>query len=296
MENNNTNFKKVASQRDGLKRAWYKYSRNALSILGLITIFILVFMAILAPYLSPHRESAGNYINFAKASQPPSFVNFCGTDAFGRDIFSRILFGLRLSLLMGVVVLSLAVPLGVFAGLIAGYFRGRWISLVIMRIVDIFVAVPSLLLALVVCSILTPGVFNAMMAISIAWWSWYARMVYGIVSSIKGEFYIQAAEVGGASTGHILFKEILPNCLSPIFTKMSLDMGAVILIGASISFVGLGAQPPTPDLGTMVADGSKFLPDQWWITIFPAIAIVLIVLAFNLVGDGVRDMLGSEEV
>ena len=189
----------------------------------------------------------------------------------------------------------LVIVFRVIAGLVAGYHRGKWISLLIMRIVDIFVAVPPLLMALVVCSILTPGVFNAMMAVSVSWWAWYGRMVYGIVSSIRGEFYIQAAEVNGASTWHILLKEILPNSLSPIFTKMSLDMAFVILIGSSISFVGLGAQPPTPDLGTMVADGAKFLPEQWWISIFPAFAIVIIVLAFNLMGDGIRDMLGSEK-
>ena len=296
MKNNNINFEKISSQRNRLGRYWYKYSRNPLSILGVITIFIITFMAVSAYYLSPYPESAGNYINFTEASQPPSFVHFCGTDVFGRDIFSRILFGLRLSLLMAIVVLSLSVPVGVFAGLVAGYFRGKWISLLIMRIVDIFIAVPTLLMALVVCSILTPDVFNAMMAVSIAWWAWYARIVYGVVSSVRGEFYIQAAEVSGASTGHILFKEILPNCLSSIFTKMSLDVGSVILIGSSLSFVGLGAQPPTPDLGTMVADGAKLLPNQWWIAIFPACAIVIIVLAFNLMGDGIRDMLGSEEV
>lgn len=295
MKNNNINFEKISSQRNRLKRLWYKYSRNPLSILGAIIVFIIIFMAVFAPYLSPYPESAGNYINFTEASQPPSFVHFCGTDVFGRDIFSRILFGLRLSLLMGVVVLFLSVPIGVFAGLVAGYFRGRWISLLIMRIVDIFVAVPALLLALAVCSILTPDVFNAMIAVSIAWWAWYARIIYGIVSSIKGEFYIQAAEISGASNGHILFREILPNCLSPIFTKMSLDIASVILVGASLSFVGLGAQAPTCDLGTMVADGSRFLPNQVWISFFPALAIVIIVLAFNLMGDGIRDMLGSEE-
>lgn len=295
MKNNNISYEKISNQKDGLKKSWYKYSRNVLSVLGLIVIFIIIFMAVFAPYLSPHIESVGNYINFSEANQPLSSVHFCGTDTFGRDVFSRILFGLRLSLLMGIVVLFLSVPVGVFVGLVAGYFRGSWIDSLIMRIVDIFVAVPPLLLALAVCSLLTPGVFNAMMAISIAWWSWYARMVYGVVSSIKGEFYIQAAEVSGASTGHILFREILPNCLSSILTKMSLDMGAIILIGSGISFVGLGAQPPTPDLGTMVADGAKFLPNQWWMTIFPAITIVVVVLAFNLMGDGIRDMFGSEE-
>ena len=296
MKNDNINFEKISSKRNRLKRYWYKYSRNKLSVLGGITIFIIIFMAVSANYLSPFPESAGNYINFTEASQPPSFVHFCGTDVVGRDIFSRILFGLRLSLFMGIAVLSLSAPVGIFAGLVAGYFRGGWISLLIMRIVDIFVAVPTLILALVVCSILTPGIFYSMMAVCIAWWGWYARMVYGIVSSIRGEFYIQAAEVTGASTGHILFKEILPNCLPPILTKLSIDMAFVILIGSSLSFVGLGAQPPTPDLGTMVADGAKFLPEQWWIAIFPACAIVIIVLAFNLIGDGICNMLGSEKV
>ena len=298
MEKNNINFEKISSQRirDRLGRSWYKYSRNTLSILGLITVLIVIFAAVSAFYLSPYPESAGNYVNFNEQSQPPSFVHFCGTDIVGRDIFSRILFGLRMSLLMGIVVVSLSAPVGVFAGLVAGYFRGRWISLLIMRIVDVFVAVPPLLMALAVCSILSPNVFNAMVAVSVGWWAWYARVIYGIVSSIRGEFYIQAAEVSGASTGHILFKEILPNCLSPIFTKMSLDIGSVILIGSSLSFVGLGAQPPTPDLGTMVADGAKFLPDLWWITVFPACAIVIIVLGFNIMGDGIRDILGVEEV
>lgn len=295
MKNIKIKPKKNISKERNLGRHWYKFSRNPLSVLGLITILLIVFVALFAPYLTPYSDSAGNYINFTEASKMPSSKHICGTDVFGRDIFTRILFGARLSLLMGITVLSISVPLGVIAGLIAGYHRGKWISLLIMRIVDIFVAVPPLLMALVVCSILTPGVFNAMMAVSVSWWAWYGRMVYGIVSSIRGEFYIQAAEVNGASTWHILFKEILPNSLSPIFTKMSLDMAFVILIGSSISFVGLGAQPPTPDLGTMVADGAKFLPDQWWISILPGISIVIIVLAFNLMGDGIRDMLGSEE-
>jgi len=296
MKNNNINFEKLSSQTNRLARYWYKYSRNPLSVLGLIAIFIIVFMAISAPYLSPYPESAGPYVNIVEANQPPSFVHFFGTDLLGRDIFTRTIFGLRLSLLMGIVVLSLSAPLGVFAGLVAGYFRGRWISVLIMRIVDVFLAVPVLILALAVCSILPPDVFNAMIAVSIAWWAVYARLIYGVASSIKGEFYIQAAEVIGASTGHILFKEILINCLSPIFTKMSVDMAFVILIGSSLSFVGLGAQPPTPDLGSMVADGARFLPNHWWMAIFPACAIVIIVLALSLMGDGLRDMLGSEEV
>jgi peptide/nickel transport system permease protein len=197
--------------------------------------------------------------------------------------------------MMGVVVITLTAPVGVTLGLIAGYMKGSWVDTVIMRITDIFVAVPPLVLALAVCSILTPNVFNAMMAVSLMWWPWYCRMVYGIASSIRNEFYIQAAEVTGSGKPHIIFKEILPNCYGPIFTKISLDMGWVILIGSALSFVGLGAQPPTPDLGTMVAAGGRYMPDQWWIAVFPALAIMFIVLGFNLLGDGIRDMLEVEE-
>ncbi|MCD6471879.1 ABC transporter permease [Candidatus Aerophobetes bacterium] len=279
---------------EDIRRYWYKFSRNSLSIIGLVVVCIILFAAIFAPYISPYPKSAGKFINFYEASQPPNSAHLCGTDVFGRDVLTRVFFGYRFSLMMGIVVLALVVPVGVALGLIAGYYRGSWLDTIIMRITDIFVAVPPLILALAVCSVLTPGIFHAMMAVSLMWWPWYTRMVYGIASSLKGEFFVQAAEVGGASRGHILFKEILPNCIAPIFTKMSLDMGWVILIGASLSFVGLGVQPPTPDLGSMVADGSKYLPDQWWIAVFPAFAIMLVVLAFNLLGDGIRDMLGAK--
>ena len=284
----------ISKRWKNIRRNWYKFSRNPLSIIGLVVFCIIVFVAIFAPFISPYPESAGKFINFDEASQFPSLVHLCGTDVFGRDVLTRIFFGCRFSLMMGIVVLSLAVPVGVVLGLIAGYYRDSWLDTIIMRITDIFVAVPPLILALAVCSVLNPGIFHAMMAVSFMWWPWYTRMVYGVASSLKGEFFVQAAEVTGASRTHILFREILPNCIAPIFTKMSLDIGWVILLGASLSFVGLGAQPPTADLGSMVADGSKYLPDQWWIAVFPAFAIMLVVLAFNLLGDGIRDMLGAE--
>jgi len=279
-----------------IKRGWYKFSKNPLSIAGAAIILVIILLALFAPLVAPYPEHAGNFVDFDEASKPPSLKHFCGTDVFGRDILSRIFFGFRFSLTMGIVVIVLTAPLGVTLGLTAGYMKGTWIDTLIMRITDIFVAVPPLVLALAVCSILTPSVFNAMMAVSLMWWPWYCRMVYGIASSIKNEFFIQAAEVTGSGKLHILFKEILPNCYGPIFTKISLDMGWVILIGSALSFVGLGAQPPTPDLGTMVADGGKYMPDQWWIAVFPAFAIMFIVLGFNLLGDGIRDMLEVEEV
>lgn len=281
---------------EGVKRGWYKFSRNPVSVVGLFFVLLVSFLAAFAPYVAPYPQHAGRFVNFREASQPPSLKHLCGTDVFGRDILSRIFFGFRYSLMMGVVVLSLVVPPGVILGLIAGYYRGTWIETLIMRITDIFLAVPPLILALAVCSVLTPSVFNAMMAISLMWWPWYTRLVYGLASSLRHEFFVQAAEVVGASRFHILFREILPNCVSSIFTKMSLDMGWVILIGSALSFVGLGAQPPTPDLGTMVADGAKYLPDQWWIAVFPALAIMITVLGFNLLGDGFRDLFALEEI
>lgn len=278
------------------KKGWYKFSKNPLSITGATIILIILCLAVFAPFVAPYPEHAGNFVNFDEASKPPGLKHLFGTDVFGRDIMSRVFFGFRFSITMGIVVITLSAPVGITLGLIAGYRKGTWVDTVVMRITDIFVAVPPLVLALAVCSILTPSVFNAMMAVSLMWWPWYCRMVYGIASSIKNEFFVQAAEVTGSGVPHIIFKEILPNCYGPIFTKISLDMGWVILIGSALSFVGLGAQPPTPDLGTMVADGGKYMPDQWWIAVFPAIAIMFIVLGFNLLGDGIRDMLEVEEL
>lgn len=281
---------------DNIKRSWYHYSRNPLSVAGAVIIAVVVFIAVFAPFVSPYPGHAGNYVNFDEASRPPSSAHLFGTDVFGRDILTRVFFGFRLSLIMGVVVISLTAPVGITLGLIAGYMKNTWVEAVIMRITDIFVAVPPLVLALAICSILTPNIFNAMMAVSLMWWPWYTRMVFGIASSIKNEFFVQAAEVTGASRAHIIFREMLPNCFGPILTKISLDMGWVILLGSALSFVGLGAQPPTPDLGTMVADGGRYMPDQWWIAVFPAFAIMLIVFGFNIIGDGIRDMMQVEVV
>lgn len=285
-----------AQRRENLHRSWYKFSRNRLSIIGLCTVLLVTFLAVFAPLVAPYPQHASAFVDFANASRAPCQTYPFGTDVVGRDIMSRIFFGFRFSLVMGVVVLSLVVPPGVILGLVAGYYQGTWIDTVIMRTTDIFLAVPPLVLALAICSVLTPNLFNAMLAVSLMWWPWYCRLVYGLASTLRREFFVVSAELVGASKFHILFREILSNCVSPIFTKISLDMGWVILIGASLSFVGLGAQPPTPDLGTMVADGSKYLPDQWWIAVFPALAIVLVVLGFNLLGDGLRDMLGADEV
>jgi peptide/nickel transport system permease protein len=281
---------------ENLGRNWYKFSHNPMSIVGLCTVSLVIFLAVFAPWVAPYPEHASAFVDFANASLAPCLRYPFGTDVVGRDILSRIFFGFRFSLTMGAVVLALVVPPGVTLGLIAGYNQGTWLDTVIMRITDIFLAVPPLVLALAITSVLTPNLFNAMLAVSLMWWPWYTRLVYGLASTLRNEFFVNSAEALGASKFHIIFKEILPNCISPIFTKMSLDMGWVILIGSSLSFVGLGVQPPKPGLGTMVSDGARYLPDQWWISVFPALAIVVVVLGFNLLGDGLRDMFAAEEV
>ena len=279
----------------GLKRAWYKFSLNKTSVLGLCIIVLVGVCAIFQPWLAPYPEHAGAYADFTNANRPPCAEFLLGTDGVGRDILSRIMYGFRGAFTLGLGCLALVVPVGVILGLAAGYFRGKWISTLIMRVTDVFLSIPPLVMALSVCAILRPTLFNSLLAVSVSWWTWYCRLVYGMSTSLRNEMYIKSAELIGASRGHILFREILPNCFGAVFTKMTLDMGWIILTGASLGFVGMGEQPPTPSLGTMVADGAKYLPAQWWVAIFPAIAIMIIVLGFNLLGDGVKDMLSSEE-
>ncbi|MDW7739638.1 MAG: ABC transporter permease [Bacillota bacterium] len=294
--NNGIKENKWEVYKDNIKRSWYKFTGNRLSVIGLAIVIIVIFLALFAPWVTPYPEHRDAFVDFGNAMQSPSVNHLMGTDAVGRDILTRVIFGFRFSLMMGFVVIGLAAPPGIISGLVAGYFRDTWIDTIIMRITDVFLSVPPLILALAITAVLPPNVFFAMLAVTLMWWPWYARLVYGIASSLQNEFFVQAAQVTGASRSYIIFREILPNCVSSIFTKMTLDLGFVIIIASSLSFVGLGAQPPTPDLGTMVADGAKYMPDQWWMTVFPALAIVIVVLGFNLLGDGLRDMLAVEEV
>lgn len=281
----------AARIKEGLRKNWYKFSRNKLSVMGLAIVVLVIVLAIFAPWVTPYPEHAGAFVDYENAGLSPSGTYLLGTDIFGRDILTRIIFSFRGALVMAIVVLSLAVPPGVILGLLAGYFKNTWIDTLIMRLTDVFLAMPPLILALAIASVLEPNLMNSMIAVTLMWWPWYTRLVYGMASSWRNEYFVIASELTGTSKFHILFREILPNCLSPVFTKMALDVGWVILIGASLSFVGLGEQPPTPALGQMVSDGAKYMPDLWWMTIFPALAIVLIILGFNLMGDGIRDML-----
>lgn len=271
-------------------KAWRRFSRNKLSVLGFAVIVLIFVAAVLAPWITPYPTHAGAVVDTVKASKPPSFAHPFGTDTVGRDILTRVTFAYRTSLLLGVIVLSIAAPVGVVVGLYAGYL-GRWRETLLMRVTDVFLSIPPLVLALAILGFLRPSLFNAMIAVSAMWWPWYARLTYNVTRQIATEGYVTAAEVVGASTAHIVFREILPNCAPPIVTKMTLDLGFVILIGSSLSFLGLGVQPPTADLGSMVAEGAKYLPDLWWLAVFPGLAILIAVLGFNLVGDGISEML-----
>jgi peptide/nickel transport system permease protein len=277
-----------------VKRKWYRFSRSSLSKVGLVIALVSVFLAVAAPYVTPYPRHAGLITNFKDKFEPPNWSYLLGTDELGRDVLTRTVFGFQYSLMMAAVVLALVIPPGVVLGLVAGYYRGTWIDTVIMRVSDIFIAVPPLVLALSIAAVLTPSVFNAMLAVSLMWWPWYTRLTYNAASGLKNEYFVQASEVMGVSSLRIIFGEILPNCLGPILTKITLDVGWVILLGSALSYVGLGAQPPTPDLGTMVATGGNYLPDAWWISVFPAVAISIIILGFNLLGDGIRDIFVEE--
>ena len=274
-------------------RAWFKFARNPLSVAGLVIVAAVVLTTIAAPLVAPYPEAADKFIDILGRNQVPSFTHWFGTDNLGRDVLSRIIFGYRISLLLGIVVLLIAVPLGVGLGLIAGYFGGIW-ELVIMRVTDIFLAVPSLVLAMAILGLFEPSLTLAMAAVAVGWWPWYTRLIYNLARSLKTEGYVAAAQVVGASPARIIVGEILPNCVGTIITKMTLDMGFVILLGSGLSFLGLGAQPPTPDLGTMVAEGTLYLPDLWWTSVFSGLAILVVVLGFNLLGDGLRDLFGVE--
>ena len=267
---------------------------NPLSLLGLVLIGLVVLSAIFADVIAPFPDHRGAVVDFANFNKAPAWPYLMGTDLVGRDQFSRILYAYRLSLIIGVLVLVVAVPIGVTIGLIAGYVGG-WTEAVLMRVTDVFLSIPPLVLAMSIMGVLKPTLINGMLAVTVMWWPWYTRLVYNIARGEKEEGYVLAAEVIGASTPHILFREILPNCLPAVITKMTLDLGFVILIASSLSFLGLGVQPPTPDLGSMVAEGAKYLPDSWWLTVFPGLAILIAVFGFNLIGDALRDILGADQ-
>ncbi|MEM1612017.1 MAG: ABC transporter permease [Desulfurococcaceae archaeon] len=286
--------KEKAMKRERFKRAWYRFSRSKLALTGLSILLILIISAVFAEYIAPYPQHAGMYANFKERFLPPSSRYLLGADHVGRDILSRVIFGYRLAFLMIGIVLSIVLPTGTVLGLLAGYYKGRWIEHVIMRLADMFVSIPPLILALSICAILEPNIVNAMIAITLMWWPWYTRMVYSMTAAVRDEPYVWAARALGMRDLHIMFREILPNILGPILTKATLDAAWVLLMGAAISFLGLGAQPPTPDLGTMVSEYMVYFPRYWWMIIGPIVGIAVLIMALNLLGDGLREVFVGE--
>lgn len=273
--------------------AWYRFTRNPAAVIGAVMVISVVLTAILAPLIAPFPDHVGAVVDFRNRHTPPDGTFLFGADKVGRDILTRVVFGFRVSLLLVIGVLGVAVPVGAALGLLAGYFSGMT-ERIITGFTNVMLAIPPLVMALAIGNVLEPNLVNAMLAITLLWWTWHARLVYRVSKSIAAEDFIEAARLAGASHWHILMREILPNCVSVISVKTTLDAAFVILFGATLSFLGLGVKPPTPDLGSMVADGRQFLPEMWWEVLAPGFAIFYATLGFNLLGDGLRDMFDVE--
>ena len=271
-------------------RAFYRFRQSWLSVIGLAIVVVLVLVALFAPYLVPHPEHAQGVTNTAARFQPPSAAAWFGTNELGQDIFSLVVIGSQISLLSGIAVVVIAILVGTTVGAVAGYFGG-WVDEVLMRLTDLLLTIPSLILAMAVAAALGTGVFNMIVAISITWWPAYARLVRGEVLGKKEEQFVVAAYALGANWGRILGHHILPNIVSPIVVKASLDVGFAILTVASLGFVGIGVKPPTPEWGTLLSGARSYMPAYWWTAVAPGMAIFLAVFAFNLLGDGLRDVL-----
>jgi peptide/nickel transport system permease protein len=268
------------------KEIIHAVKRSPLTLLGFSIILALIFIAIFAPTIAPYDPIA---MSLSNRLAPPSMSHLLGTDELGRDILSRIIYGTGVALKIMIIVLLIDLPLGLFLGIVAGYFGG-WIDEIIMRMADIFMAFPRLILAMAIGAALGPSLVNTMIAIAITMWPTYARLARGETLSIKERAFIEAEKALGTSKTKILFSSILPLCSSTTVVRATLDMGDVIRIAAGMSFLGLGAQPPTPEWGLMVSTGRSFLVNQWWVPTFPGFAILLAVLGFNLLGDGIRDI------
>jgi len=266
---------------------WRVFARNRLAVAGLLIVLALVVMAFTAHLIAPYGPTDGV---LDQRLQPPSAAHWFGTDDQGRDIFSRILHGAGITLTVVVMVAVLAAPIGLLVGTVSGYAGGR-IDAVLMRLTDIFLAFPRLILALAFVAALGPGIENAVIAIAITSWPPYARIARAETLTIRRAEYIEAVRLMGAGPWRIIWRHVMPLCLSSMIVRVTLDMAGIILTAAGLGFLGLGAQPPLPEWGAMIANGRQFVLDQWWVAAAPGAAIFLVSLAFNLLGDGLRDAL-----
>lgn len=266
-----------------------------LAVVGLALVLLVVILAFFGPWIAPYPEQGLGQTSVDTRNIAPGLAHPFGTDQLGRDILSRVIMGANPALSIAVAVVGLAALIGVPLGAIAGY-RGGLLDDVLMRITEIFQAFPPLLLAMVMVALLGPSLFNAGLALAICWWPWYARLVRAEARSLRDRPYVEAARAIGVPVWKILPRHILRNCLTPVIVQATVDVGAIVLAAGSLAFLGLGAQPPAPDWGLMVAEGRGQIFTAWWISTFPGLAIFLTVLGFNLIGDALRDLLDPRQV
>jgi peptide/nickel transport system permease protein len=273
-----------------LRLALYRLRQSPLSIIGLAMVAVILFAGIIGPELVPFPEDATGNTRMAARLTAPNDTYLFGTDDVGRDVFSRTVIATQTSLLISLVVLVIAIVIGVPLGAVSGFFGG-WVDEVIMRITDIFLTVPALLLAMAMAAALGSGTVNAMIAIALVWWPGYARLTRGQVLSLREREFIEATRALGGGRWHTIFRHIFPNILSPVIVKASMDIGFAILVAAGLGYIGVGVQAPTPEWGVMISEGRGLLRQAWWVSIIPGIAMFTTVLGFNLLGDGLRDVL-----
>ena len=266
---------------------WLKFTENKLAMIGLSIVLALILVTIFAPLLAPYDPLAADLAN---RIQSPSAEHWFGTDQLGRDILSRLIYGAQYTLMIVALVVITAAPVGLLVGTAAGFFGG-WIDATLMRITDIFLAFPKLILALAFVSALGPGIENAVLAIALTAWPPYARIARAETITVRRSDYIEAARLQGVSNMGLILGHITPMCISSLVVRVTLDMAGMILIAAGLVFLGLGAQPPMPEWGAMVSEGRQFVLEQWWVSTVPGLAIFVVSLGFNLLGDGLRDVL-----
>ena len=288
--NSDARIKIIKSKLNQQKMNIYLLKKNALTRFALYAVVVLSLVAILVPVFLPEDVHVNQDANPAEKLMPPSMEHPFGTDELGRDIFKRVALGTRISLRTAMLAVGVAILIGVPIGAVAGYFGGIADEL-LMRVTDIFLGFPSLLLAIVISAFLGPNLNNATFAIALSWWPWYTRIVRGQAVSLKERQFVKASQALGAPSGSIIIKHIVPNCIAPIIVQASMDIGGVILTIASLSFLGLGAQAPTPEWGLMVSTSRNYFLNAWWYSIFPGLAIYFTDLIFNLLGDGLREIL-----